>query len=127
MLTQFKASNNMTWIVGRDNTRQGAIKFNVTAIPTIEYFDSLGEIIHWEQGVTTSSTISQWIEEDTKTSTPSNTSSKSSTSSTPSSQLNTSSSTILPTLTPWFEVVDITVILFVLTYPLLRNRKKKDI
>jgi thiol-disulfide isomerase/thioredoxin len=61
LLSQYKSDHEMNWVVGRDSTRQGTTKFQVVSIPTMAYIDILGIVRHWEQGVTSASTIIDWI------------------------------------------------------------------
>ncbi|MFX0171703.1 MAG: TlpA family protein disulfide reductase [Candidatus Hodarchaeota archaeon] len=63
-LTQFKADHNMDWVVGRDITRKGAQIFSVNSIPTIAFISSEGTLKHWENEVTSYSTLKAWINED---------------------------------------------------------------
>jgi thiol-disulfide isomerase/thioredoxin len=116
ILVQFQASNNMTWIVGRDITREGALKYNASSIPSVAYFDSSGELTHWKQGVTTSSTLSEWIETETVII---NTTSLSSNI---SNQTTTTTSTSIPTLTSGFDVAYILLIFIGIITPLSRKR-----
>ena len=61
LLSQYKSDHGMDWVVGRDSTRKGSTKFEVTSIPTMAYIDEQGILRHWEQGVTSASTIISWI------------------------------------------------------------------
>jgi thiol-disulfide isomerase/thioredoxin len=62
-LTSFKEEHDMSWVVGRDITQNGASKYQANAIPTMAFFDSEGTWKHWEQGVTPASTLISWINE----------------------------------------------------------------
>ena len=62
LLSQYKSDHGMNWVVGRDITRIGLSKFQATSIPTMAYVDAQGIVRYWEQGVTTASTINDWIE-----------------------------------------------------------------
>ncbi len=61
MLTNFKADHNMDWVVGRDITRQGGSIYQANSIPTMAFFDANAKLTHWEQGVTTNTTLISWI------------------------------------------------------------------
>jgi thiol-disulfide isomerase/thioredoxin len=61
MLNTFKSDNGMNWVVGRDITQQGSSIYQATSIPTMAFFDSSGALKHWEQGVTDSTTLINWI------------------------------------------------------------------
>jgi thiol-disulfide isomerase/thioredoxin len=61
LLSQYKSDHGMNWVVGRDITRKGTTKFEVTSIPTMAYINEQGIVRHWEQGVTSASTIISWI------------------------------------------------------------------
>jgi thiol-disulfide isomerase/thioredoxin len=61
MLTSYKADHGMNWIVGRDITRQGALIYRASSIPTIAFFDAEAKLQHWEQVVTDAETLISWI------------------------------------------------------------------
>ena len=61
MLNTYKNNNGMNWVVGRDITQQGASIYRATAIPTMAFFDSSGTLKHWEQQITDSETLINWI------------------------------------------------------------------
>ena len=62
-LISFKAEHDMSWIVGRDLTQKGASLYQANSIPTMAFFDTDGNLKHWEQGVVISSTLISWINE----------------------------------------------------------------
>jgi thiol-disulfide isomerase/thioredoxin len=62
-LSSFKTQHEMEWVVGFDYTQAGAIKYQVNFIPTLVFINDQGIVRHWEQGVTSFSDLSRWIQE----------------------------------------------------------------
>ena len=122
VLSEYKTTNNMTWVVGRDFKQQGSNIFSITSIPTLAFIGYSGNLQHHESGVRSVSALSEWItsDEETKVSS-SETSSKTTTPSTTT----TTTTIFLTKITPGLEF---SIPLFCLMSILhLKSQRKKNV